>query len=166
MNSAQEGETPPAAEAKAEKNERITYLMDIYKLYHGHINTMFNYFLVIAGLIANAFIQALQRPGHMGWSLSAAVACFGVIISMLCLLIHLRSRDMIDVIEEGLGREERLLFPNGGGFLTIAPPRRGPLFRHKYQFPAMYLLVAVAFLLMALYSFSGLYHTESPGITL
>jgi hypothetical protein len=145
-----------------EKNERLSYLLEVYKLYHGHINTMFNYFLILVGLIANGYIQSLQKSGSFGRGLPTAVATFGVIASVICFLIHIRSRDLIDITERGLAREEHLLFSDQGGFLIVTPRHRSPPFRHKYQFPAMYLIVAFAFLLMALYPATGYFQYNIP----
>jgi hypothetical protein len=39
----------PLDGSATEKNQRLTYLLDVYKLYQGHINTMFNYFLLTSG---------------------------------------------------------------------------------------------------------------------
>lgn len=56
---------------------RLTYLMDQYKLYRGHINMMFNYFLLLSGLILNAFIQSLQKQADISPIVSICIALFG-----------------------------------------------------------------------------------------
>ena len=129
------------------KNERLSYLLDVYKLYHGHINTMFNYFLVISGLIVNGYIQASQKL-DTGPSIATGIALFGALMSLISLLIHIRSRDMLDTIETGLEREENLLFPRQDGFLNAAPTRARWYYRHRYQFPAMYLSFIAGFVLL------------------
>ena len=78
----------PADGSAAEKNQRLSYLLEVYKLYQGHINTMFNYFLLASGLLANAYLQVLQKEAV----LSACVAFVGASISVLSLLVHIRSR--------------------------------------------------------------------------
>ena len=133
------------------KNERLGYLLDVFKLYHGHINTMFNYFLIISGLIVNGYIQALQKV-DTGISVATGIALFGALMSGISLLIHVRSRDMLDTIETGLKREEDALFPSHDGFLNASPTRTQWYFRHKYQFPAMYWSFVIAFILLAVFS--------------
>ena len=113
-----------STKAPTEKNERLSYLLDVYKLYHGHINTMFNYFLIISGLIGNACIQAMQKKTCETESLPIWIALFGALMSVVSLLIHLRSRDMLDTIEAGLKREEDKLFPNSDGFLNARAAAR------------------------------------------
>src|SRR5215469_10759837 len=108
----------------AEKNQRLSYLLEVYKLYQGHINTMFNYFLLASGLLANAYLQVIQREVI----LSAFVAFVGALISVLSLLVHIRSREVLDVIERGLRVQEETLFSadNPGFLLTRA--------KHKHWF--------------------------------
>lgn len=135
-----------------EKNERLSYLLDVYKLYHGHINTMFNYFLIISGLFANAYIQSLYKQADFCKALPLFIALFGALMAAVSLLIHLRSRDMLDTIESGLKREEDKLFPNKDGFLNASPTRTSRFLRHKYQFPFTYLAFIAGFLAMAFYA--------------
>jgi len=96
-----------------EKNQRLSYLLDVYKLYQGHINTMFNYFLLTSGLLANAYIQVLQKQAV----LSVCVAAFGALMALMSLFIHIRSRELLERIENGLEVEARNLFSNDQGFL-------------------------------------------------
>jgi hypothetical protein len=138
---------------------RLTYLMDQYKLYHGHINTMFNYFLLLSGLILNAFIQSIQKQADINPIVSICIALFGAFTSFIALLIHIRSRDMLDTIEDGLKREELVIFQTGSGVLNKYPTR-GFLFRHKYQFRITYWSFIIAFLAMAAYSMYLLYRSS------
>jgi hypothetical protein len=150
-----------------EKNERLSYLLDMYKLYHGHINTMFNYFLILSGLIANAYIQSMLKTAHISRALSASIAAFGALMSIVSLLIHLRSRTMMDIIERGLKAEEEVVFlPRNyqslsrndqariyKGFLTEdSYTWRLWYQRHKYQFPITYWAFVLAFAAMAVYA--------------
>ena len=79
------------------------------------------------------------------------MALFGAFMSIVSLLIHLRSRVMLDTIGAGLKREEHKLFPNGDGFLNFRQPRAFWFQRHKYQFPLTYLAFALVFIGMAVY---------------
>ena len=140
----------PVNGTTADENQRsVSYLLDVYKLYQGHINTMFNFFLLISGLLANAYIQVLQKQAVLG----LLVACFGVLMSILSCLIHIRSRELLDVIEAGLEVQERTLFSaDRPGFLTARPKHKSPFRRYKYQFPFMHMIVVYAFLAMSIYA--------------
>jgi tellurite resistance protein TehA-like permease len=136
------------------RKQRLNYLLEIYKLYLGHINTMFNYFLIIAGLIATAYVQSMNAATQIDKAVPSSISLFGAFISYIALRIHIRSRDMLDQIESGLRREEEAIFQPGGGFLMAELPRRGPLGRHKYQFRATYWAFVFAFLVMAAYAWA------------
>jgi hypothetical protein len=144
-------------QATDKKSVRLEYLMDQYKLYHGHINLMFNYFLLLAGLILNGFIQSLQKQADISPVISLCIALFGALMSIISLFIHIRSRDMVYTIEDGLKIEELNIFPPGSGVLNKYP-HRSFLFRHRYQFPITYISFVAAFLAMAGYSIYILYY--------
>ncbi|GAA0577013.1 hypothetical protein GCM10009416_14520 [Craurococcus roseus] len=148
-------EAKEAREADEEASQqRLDYLLDIYKLYHGHINTMFNYFLIIAGLIATAYVQSMNVATQIDKAVPACISLFGAFISYIALRIHIRSRDMLDAIERGLCREEGRMFEPGRGFLTADLPRRGLLGRHKHQFRITYWAFVFAFVAMAAYAWT------------
>lgn len=132
--------------------ERLAYLVDVYKVYQVHINSMFNYFIVLAGLIANAYIQSLSRQADISWVVSAAIAIFGAVMSLVALAIHLRSRQLLEAIESGLVAEEDKLFSGSVGFLNIQRVPRKWFLRHKIQFPIAYLLFTTAFVSMGVYA--------------
>lgn len=140
----------PVDGTTTDKNQRpLNYLLDVYKLYQGHINTMFNFFLLTSGLLANAYIQVLQKQAVLG----LLVAGFGVLMSIMSCLIHIRSRELLDVIEAGLEVQERTLFSaDSPGFLTARPKHRSPFRRYKYQFPCMHMIVISGFLAMSIYA--------------
>src|SRR5437660_4587258 len=133
----------PVDGATSDTNPRsLSYLLDVYKLYQGHINTMFNFFLLTSGLLANAYIQVLQKQAVLG----LVVACFGVLMSILSCFIHMRSRELLEVIEAGLRVQERSLFTaESPGFLTARQKHKSPFRRHKYQFPLMHVIVVYGF---------------------
>ena len=132
----------------AENNQRLSYLLDVYKLYQGHINTMFNYFLLASGLFANALIQIWRKEPV----LSACVAAFAGLMSLLSLFVHIRSRELLDVIETGLrAQEDNLFSKDNPGFLTARRKHRRWFRRHKWQFRVLYALVVLGFFTMAIY---------------
>ena len=142
--------TDPAKDDENEKAKvRLSYLMDMYKLYHGHINTMFNYFLILAGLIATAFVQSTQNSSDLhGTEVPTAIAIFGCVLCGIGWAIHLRSRALLDTLEKLLRIEEDKMFDKDGGYLTFNP-KAWFFSRHKYQFQAIYLLFCLGFLAAA-----------------
>ena len=152
---AKRASTPHAPETSTVSDiqkQRVTYLMDVYKLYHGHINAMFNYFLILSGLIATAYVQSANETAHMNKAVPACIGLFGALMSYIGLRIHRRSREMMDTIEASLRQQERLLFSDGGGFLTAETRPASWLGRHKYQFQLTYWAFVIAFLLLFTYS--------------
>src|SRR5208283_5152788 len=138
----------PLDGSATEKNQRLSYLLDVYKLYQGHINTMFNYFLLTSGLLANAYIQVLQKQASLG----IYVAFFGALLSVISLCVHIRSRELLDVIEAGLKAQEKHLFSvDQPGFLTARRKHSQWFRRHKWQFPVLYGVVVFGFVSMMIY---------------
>ncbi len=144
----------PLDGSATEKNQRLSYLLDVYKLYQGHINTMFNYFLLTSALLANAYIQVFQKQAV----LSVCVAGFGALMALMSLFIHIRSRELLDIIEAGLKVEERNLFSTDNPGFLIARPKHTQWFRrHKCQFRFMYGVVVIGFLAMAIYAVAPIF---------
>lgn len=98
---------------------------------------MFNFFLVSSGLIGNVYIQFISRASQISHYVPVGVGAFGAFLSVVSFLIHRRSRDLLDTAKAGLERQERKLFPGGGGCMISTPPRMW-FNRHKYQFPITY----------------------------
>ena len=138
----------------ARTKERLTYLIEMYKLYHGHINTMFNFFIILSGLIANACIISLQRQAAINKLVPASIGIFGFVISLVLLLVHRRSRELIDLLEKGLEQEENSLFGIDRGFVNVHH-RRFWFSRHRYQFRIIYCAFMVGFVLIAIYAIFG-----------
>ncbi|WP_161914604.1 hypothetical protein [Methylosinus sp. C49] len=134
-----------------EDNKRLSYLIDIYKLYQVHVNTMFNYFMVLCGLIINAYIQSMQNP-QLRSVVAPFISGFGAFIAVVSLLIYLRSRQMLDTIEARMSKEEIVLFGEGEGFLNARSMKPRWFLRHWHQFIAIYTSFILAFLSMCVYA--------------
>ncbi len=133
------------------KSVQFEYLVDMYKIFHGNINTMFNYFVLLSGLIINAFVQSMQKQAVINRKVSASIAAFGAIMSVISLLIHIRSSDMLYTLENGLLQEEKNLFPTGGG-VFLSHRKRSWFLRYKYLFPITYGCFIIAFAMMSVYA--------------
>lgn len=143
---------PPTSNGNAK--QRLSYLLEIYKLYAGHVNTMFNYFLIISGLFVNAYITSLSVTAEINEIVPISIGILGAFLSLIACLIHIRGRDMLDTAERALNIEERNFFEEGAGFVSKVPYR--PLYyRHSFQFPLIYGVFVFAFLAMAAYAGEG-----------
>jgi hypothetical protein len=135
----------------ADDNRRLSYLLDVYKLYQVHVNTMFNYFMILSGLIANAYIQSMQSQA-LKTTMAPYIAGFGGFIAVVSLLVYLRSRQMLDTIEFGMLKEERCIFDDGDGFLSANSMKPRWFMRHWHQFIAVYIAFIMAFSGMCIYA--------------
>lgn len=137
-------------DASAFQEQRLSYLRDLYGFCANHINTMFNFYMVAAALVGNAYIQTLNPEWGLLNKVPVTIAGMGLLLSIIFALVHLRSRMMIDGLEDAMKREETTLFPEGGPLTTL----RHPAFwrRHVFLFPAAYCLFGISFLAMALYA--------------
>jgi hypothetical protein len=134
-------------------NDKRTYLLEIYKAHVTHINTMFNFFLVAAGLIGNAYIQSFLKTIQISPYVSVCIAMLGTIFSLMFFLIDQRSREMLNIVGNSLSIQEDKLFTEGDGFYKILNKQRKPWFlRHRYQFPLTYLAFMLVFGLATVYA--------------
>jgi len=131
-------------------DERLEYLKDAYAIYSNHINSMFNFYLVAGGLVANAYVQLLNPALGLPTFVKLIIAGLGFLLSCLFLLIHLRSREILDTIESALKAEERRIFGNRPGFLISLPQRKWSIKKHSILFPAVYVVFILAFGAMTL----------------
>lgn len=129
-----------------EDTERVAYLQSMYSLYHGHINGTFNFFLVAAGLVGNAFILSYSSDYRIPIKAPFFIASLGILLSIVFLLMHIRSRQLLDTIESGLRTQENRIFGSGAGFLNYPSGSSCFMLRHKYQFPIAYSMFAIAFI--------------------
>lgn len=142
---------PPKVPAPDELRPlRLEYLRDCYSLCAGHINTMFNYYMIAAALAANAYIQALNPELQLPRSVPFWIAMAGLALSLIFFLVHMRSRMMIDTVETLLEVEEVSLFPYGGPLKILPKPVIWR--RHKFLVPAAYTVFLGGFVLMSLFA--------------
>ena len=152
---------PENIQRQDKKSVQFEYLIEMYKLFHGNTNTMFNYFLLISGLVLNAFIQSLQKQAAISQEVSASIALFGMVMSVVSFLINIRSTDMLYTLEAGLLSEEKKLFPEGGGVFLVHR-KRSWFLRYKYLFPILYCIFITAFVFMFIYAGWGYLTSSSP----
>jgi predicted Kef-type K+ transport protein len=133
---------------KEQRGMRLEYLRDVYGIYSGHINSMFNFYLLVAALIAGAYVQTFDPDFALPRYVSLSVGTLGLLLSLIFLGVHFRSRTILDTVETALRVEEAVLFPTGRGFLISVP--ESPL-GLKFLFPAAYGVFIVAFICMAIF---------------
>jgi hypothetical protein len=111
--------------------------------FHGKQRTdMFNYYLIITGILANAYV-GVWKDSRLG--LGTGVALLGILASIGFLLLDIRNRQQLDAANEALKTIQ-----NDGLGVTLAnigppavhPSWIGPLVTHRFVFRAIELLVA------------------------
>ncbi len=124
--------------------------------------TMFNYFLVASGILANAYGLLLREQL---WTIAMVAAGIGLIVTLVSLGLDSRNRQLVKLGEEVLTEIERLhLFPEPQsddgdspvvGILYREAKQGEPplLFRHRFLICLLETVAAVGFSAAALYAF-------------
>jgi hypothetical protein len=151
---------PPRDPIDAGDFERVKFAMQVlleqYKLYAGHLNSVFNYYIVLAGLGVNAYVLSLKSDANLPLTAPLGIAAAACVVSVLFWLLDARSRVLVGHIEGQMAELEQAIYGARGGFVTSYPRPRGPLQRHGFLFPAIYLIFVAGFALLALHAGIGL----------
>ena len=141
---------------------RLDYAWRWFALHAKQRVTMFNYFLVASGILANAYGLLLSQE-----LLGAAIvaASIGCVVGLASWGLDVRNRQLVKLGEEVLADLERkYLFPAeshsgpanspSSGILTREAKGREPslLFKHRFLIGSLEAVVACAFLAAALYA--------------
>lgn len=82
---------------------RFDYAWEWFKYHAGQRVTMFSYFLIIAGILANAYVGLLDK-GHPG--IAAGLGALGAFTSVGFLLLDVRNHQLVDWAADVLGHLE------------------------------------------------------------
>ena len=139
---------------------RAKYAWDLWEFHGRQRMNMFNYFLVITGILVNGYLSVLKDQTI--WGALSPICLLGIFQCLAFFMIDIRNRKMLyfadDILKE-LGR----------GFLFASPPyselevatRRDEeekadwWFRNskmKYWIQGTYLIIGLAFLALLIYS--------------
>jgi hypothetical protein len=127
-------------------NERMEYSLRMYEYYTRHTNTIFNFYLVLSGLLVTAYVQAFSQEINLHPAGAAIVALAGIILSDLFHKIDVNSRNMMRRIHRDLKEVERVIYErseeagDGRGFLTRKdePPSESSEEGHGFWFGCVF----------------------------
>jgi len=97
---------------------RLTYVWEWWKFHAKQRTDMFNYFLIITGILANAYATALKE--HY-LQLSIGVAAVGAVAAIGFLLLDIRNRFQLAKADAILQAIESDLIPGGRTLAGIDP---------------------------------------------
>ena len=141
---------------------RLDYAWRWFALHAKQRVTMFSYFLLASGILANAYAILVQEE-HWGASLVAAsIGCF---VGLISFGLDVRNRQLVKLGEDVLsGIEREHLFPvrqetedsdsPAAGILNRESLGKEPwlLLKHRFLIGSLELVVAAGFFVAALYS--------------
>ena len=141
---------------------KLDYAWRWFALHAKQRVTMFNYFLVASGVLANAY-GLLVREGL--WGVAIVAASIGCMVGLVSWGLDLRNRQLVKLGEEALTEiEEEYLFPPtlcsetdgspSSGILIREAKDRKPslLFKHRFLIGSLEIVVAGGFLAAAVYA--------------
>jgi hypothetical protein len=129
---------------------RLTYVWDWWKFHAKQRTDMFNYFLIITGILANAYATALKEHYI---ELAIGVAAVGAIAAIGFLLLDIRNRFQLRKADAILQAIEPDLIPGGRTMAGIDPSAGTQLgernwVKHKYVFRMIEIIVFVGWALL------------------
>ena len=141
---------------------KLDYAWRWFALHTKQRMTMFNYFLVASGILANAYGLLLREEL---WEAAIVAASIGCMVGLVSLGFDVRNRQLVKLGEEMLtDLEEEYLFPVGhlsepadspsSGILAREAKGREPsfLFKHRFLIRSLEMVVAGGFLAAALFA--------------
>jgi hypothetical protein len=137
----------------AEQTARLEYLRDLYGMYVGNLNSMFNFFLVVAALIANAYFAAMNPDLLLPEAVPSGVGLLGALLCGIFSGIDQRSRSLLDSVERELKLEEQAIFPRGRGFFAPHPDHVSDQPSLRVLFPLAYGAFLLSFIGLAVFPF-------------
>ena len=101
---------------------RMTYAWDVWEFHGGQRMNMFNYFLIIVGILINGYLTALEKDFR---GLLPPICLLGLVQCLAFTMIDSRNRRMLYFADDLLQQSEKELF--------MPPPNEnvGPMLRRK-----------------------------------
>ena len=141
---------------------KLDYAWRWFALHARQRVTMFNFFLIASGVVANAYGLLLREKE---WSAAMVVAAIGCVIGLASMVLDVRNRQLVKLGEEALTViEVKYLFPAEirpgfdnplrSGILARESKNIGldSLIKHKFIFRILESVVAAAFVAAAIYA--------------
>lgn len=148
----------PADREFEETKLRIDYLSKQYGHYTGHMNQVFNFYIVSSALLTTAFVQSLSGPNPLERPWPSAIAVIGIILSLVFLCLHRRGFVIAGLLDKELLEAEKAI---GIEFMQERAKTqrcsdgetKHPLRRNSFLFSTIYFVIAAAFLAAAMCAF-------------
>jgi hypothetical protein len=132
---------------------RLTYAWEWFKYHASQRISMFNYFLIITGILANAYValfkdgsQALITRG--GWVLGA----IGALTAIGFVMLDVRNKALVDRGTSVLEQLEKEAVFGGDASRLAGGPDPSVLFKHTGWIRGIEIVIAIVFLLVAIYA--------------
>jgi hypothetical protein len=131
---------------------RLNYVWDWWKFHAKQRTDMFNYFLIITGILANAYVTLLKDTNDHT-AVMIGLGFLGVITSVGFCLLDVRNRRQLERATEILKRIESDQLSDQGRPLGLADIGGSLIFKHKFVFRTTEAIVGLGWLLIILWSF-------------
>jgi|SRR6266853_876289 len=145
--------SPPNSQTDQLLKVRLDYVWDWWKFHAKQRTDMFNYFLIITGILANAYVNLL-KDSHLNLTLGLGI--LGFITSIGFYLLDVRNRRQLARANEILQKiETNGLFSDlliNDKSAVLADIGGTKLYKHKLVFRGIEVLVAVGWLIMIIWS--------------
>ena len=130
---------------------RLTYVWDWWKFHAKQRTDMFNYFLIVTGILANAYVSLLKDQGGQP-ALAIGLGILGALASAGFWLLDVRNRRQLERATLILRRIESDQLGDQDGPLGLADIGGSPIYKHKFVFRTIEGIVGLGWLLIILWS--------------
>jgi len=146
-----QGGSSPKSRADGLTQVRLTYVWDWWKFHAKQRTDMFNYFLIVTGILANAYV-ALLKDEERQPSLAIGLGLLGALTSVGFCLLDVRNRRQLERATDILKRIESNQLCDQGEPLGLADIGGSLIFTHKFVFRLIEGIVGLGWLLIILWS--------------
>lgn len=146
-----QGGFSPNSQANDLTQMSLTYVWDWWKFHAKQRTDMFNYFLIVTGILANAYV-ALLRDGESQPVVTIAVGFLGILTSVGFCLLDVRNRRQLERATDILKRIEANQLSYHGKPLGLADIGGSPIYKHKFVFRTIEGIIGIGWLLNILWS--------------
>lgn len=133
---------------------RLTYVWDWWKFHAKQRTDMFNYFLIVTGILANAFVTLVKDKGGQP-AVAISLGVLGALASVGFWLLDVRNRRQLERATSILKRIEANELGDQGKPLGLADIGGSPIYKHKFVFRTIEGIVGLGWLLIILWSILG-----------
>jgi len=132
---------------------RLTYAWEWFKYHAGQRVSMFNYFLIITGILANAYVGLLKDGSRAlitqgGW----ALGIIGALTAIGFVMLDVRNKALVDRGSNVLKELETTAVFGGTESRLAGGPEPSVLFRHTGWIRGIEIVIAIVFVFLVIYA--------------